>query len=108
MHIHSSQNFHNLHAFVAEQTDAKGPSNSSSQQLQGKQGPTLLSKVVLHDLDYYCYPGRSNNSIFFLETVALHKIMSHKGGNSCPEDTLDLAPGTCLVTSEVHHQSLSA
>ncbi len=45
-------------------------------------------------------------SNFFLGTVALHKIMSHKGGNSCPEDILDLAPGTCLVTSEVHHQRL--
>ena len=104
---HTQQsNFHNLHAFVAEESDAKGPSNRSSQQLQGKQGPTLLSKVVLHDLDYYCYPGRSNNSNIFLNTVALHKIMSHKGGNSCPEHTLDLSPDTCLVTSEVHHQRL--
>lgn len=95
-------NCHILHAFAAERTDVKGPRNRSSRKLHGKQGSILLSKVDLHDLDYYCYPGRSNNRHTSPRNCCIEQDCESQrqaGGNSCPEDTLDLAPGTLGVTA---------
>jgi hypothetical protein len=68
-----------------------------------KQGPIQLNKVVLLDLDYY-WVAITNTSPGKCSIAQDRESHRQIGGNSCPEDILDLAPEHTLGMTALHIQ----